>query len=349
MSRIHTTITNSIISKVEQIYRIWWVIEHADIVPEWQQKLKQVARLRSGVYSTKIEGNQISYLDAEKLLSGHKIHARARDEQELTNYMKVLDYIESKEWNASITEKDIFKIHQLTTHKILDPVHHNRWRNQANAVYNEWWWIVYLPPDWKDVPKLIKELLDFVNSQKEISVIIRAWLLHHWFVIIHPFIDGNGRTARALTQLFLYQNGFNTKKYFSLEEYYDNDLANYYEAIFVGNSFYTANDQGIDSVRFVEYFLSGLWHELNHLKNTITSIQKDEYFEQKLMIARLNNRQVHLCAYIKEHLSVTTQELLKQYNVSLATLKRDLSILQKHGIIMSVWFGKTTRYEPISK
>lgn len=349
MSQIHTTITNSIISKIEQIYRIWWVIEHADIVPKRQQKLKHVARLRSGVYSTKIEGNQISYLDAEKLLSGQNIHARARDEQELNNYMKVLDYIESKEWNASITEKDIFKIHQLTTHKILDPIHHHRRRNQANAVYNEWWWIVYLPPDRKDVPKLIKELLDFINSQQDVSVIIRAWLLHHWFVIIHPFIDGNGRTARALTQLFLYQNGFNTKKYFSLEEYYDNDLANYYEAIFIWNSFYSVQQVWIDSTKFVEYFLSWLEHELNHLKNTITSIQQDEHFEQKLMMARLSNRQIHICTYITEHLSVTSKELLGQYNISLATLKRDLTTLQKHWIIVSVWFGKATTYEPTIK
>lgn len=69
---IHFNITNSIISKIEQIYRIWWVIENAHIVPERQQKLKQIARLRSGVYSTKIEVNRIFYADAEKLPVGEK-------------------------------------------------------------------------------------------------------------------------------------------------------------------------------------------------------------------------------------------------------------------------------------
>lgn len=106
-------------------------------MPERQQKLRQIARLRSGVYSTKIEGNRISYADAEKLLAGENIKARPRDEKELKNYMKVLDYIESRESDNTITEKDIFKIHQLTTKNILDPIHHNRRRNQANAVYNE--------------------------------------------------------------------------------------------------------------------------------------------------------------------------------------------------------------------
>jgi Fic family protein len=347
MLNLYFTITNPIIAKIEQIYRIWWVIEHAHIVPEREQKLKQIARLRSWVYSTKIEWNRISYVQAEKLLAWEKIKARSRDETELKNYMKVLDYIESRESAKTITEKDVFKIHQLTTKNILDSSHHNRWRNQANAIYNEWWWIVYLPPDWKDVPRLMWELLSFIDTQKDISVIIRAGLLHHWFVVIHPFIDGNGRTARALTQLFLYQNGFNTKKYFSLEEYYDSDLSNYYEAIFIGNDFYSADKKKINSTKFVEYFLSWLEHELQHLKKTIESIKDDEQFENTLIMARINNRQVHISAYIKEKLSVTAKELLTEYNVSLATIKRDLDLLVRNWIITSVWFGKSTRYEPI--
>lgn len=346
MQKITYTINNAILSHIEHIYRIWWVIENAHIVPKRQAKLKQIARLRSWVYSTKIEWNNISYTQAQKILAWEK-QARTRDEQELRNYMKVLDYIESRESAQTITEKDIFKIHQLTTKHILDSVHHNKRRNAANAVYNDWWEIVYLPPDWKDVPKLMAALLAFINTQKDCPTIIRAWLLHHWFVIIHPFIDGNGRTARALTQLFLYQNGFNTKKYFSLEEYYDTDLKNYYKAIFIGNDFYSAQKKSIDSTKFVEYFLSGLEHELQHLKRMIENIQNDEQFEYKLMLASLNNRQIHISAYIKEHLSVTTKEILGVYNVSLATVKRDLQVLIKHGIITSTGFGKTTRYEPV--
>ena len=87
-------------------------------MPERQQKLIQIARLRSGVYSTKIEGNRITFAEAEKLLAGEDIKARPRDEKELKNYMKVLDYIESRESDHTITEKDIFKIHQLTTKHI---------------------------------------------------------------------------------------------------------------------------------------------------------------------------------------------------------------------------------------
>jgi len=73
-----------------------------------------------------------------------------------------------------------------------------------------------------------------------------------------------------------------------------------------------------------------LEHELEHLKKTIESIKDDEQFENKLIIARLNNRQVHISAYIKEKLSITAKELLTQYNVSLATIKRDLDLLVRN-------------------
>lgn len=338
--------TNKIIHEIETIYRIWWVIENAKIVPEWEQKLKHIARLRSWVYSTKIEWNRITYAEAERMLRWEKIEARPRDEQELKNYIQVLDYIESQEHKKEITEQDIFWIHQLTTKNVLDSVHHKRRRNQANAVYNEWWWIVYLPPDRKDVPTLIGKMLEYINNNSDISVLVRAALLHHWFVIIHPFIDGNGRSARALTQLFLYQNGFNTKKYFSLEEYYDSDLANYYEAIFIGNDFYSAQQLWIDSTIFVEFFLWWLSHELKYLKKQIESIVSDASRAHILEDAVLNNRQIHIATTIKEQWSMTSQDLLKLFNVSIATIKRDLLKLIDTWLIEKKWTTKSARYEP---
>ncbi len=128
MKNITFKITNSIISKLE--YRVWWVIENAHIVSERQAKLKQIARLRSGVCSTKIECNRKSLMHKLKnFLLEKKSKPDQETKKELKNYMKILDYIEPREFDNTITEKDIFKIHQLTTKNILDPVHHNRRRN----------------------------------------------------------------------------------------------------------------------------------------------------------------------------------------------------------------------------
>ncbi len=343
---INYKITNSMIAKIETIRSIRWVIENAKIVPEWQQKLKKIARLRSAVFSTKIEWSQIDLEWAQEILDGKTTKARPRDKQELLNYMTVLDYIESREKGNSITEKDIFNIHALTTKEILAEWLQNKYREQQNAIYNKSGWIVYMPPEWKDVPKLMSDLLNFINIQKEISPIIRAGILHHWFVIIHPFIDGNWRTARALTQLFLYQNGFNTKKFFSLEEYYDTDLKHYYESINIWTNFYTSLDKKIESTKFVEYFLSGLEYELTQLKKHIEAIKEDESFEKKLEKAGLTNRQIHFVVFIKEKGRVKSSDFLKKFDISPTTLKRELQILKEKWLINVFWTGKTTTYGP---
>ena len=185
--------------------------------------------MRSSVYSTRIEGNTLTLNEAQKLLKGEKVEARERDKKELKNYLSALDYIESVADKKKLTENNIFTIHKIITKSFLSMGLQNKYRDQQNAIYDQKG-IVYMPPEWKDVKSLMDQLLEFVSTKKEISPLIRAALLHHYFVIIHPFVDGNGRSARSLTQLFLYQNGFNTKKYFSLEEYYDKDLKNYYKA-----------------------------------------------------------------------------------------------------------------------
>jgi Fic family protein len=339
-------ITNSMVARLEKIHAVWGVIENAQIVPHWEQKLIKIARLRSGVFSTRIEGNQINLEEAELFLKGKPIKARERDKQELKNYLSVLDYIEKEEAKKHVTEEHIFKIHNLTTRKFLSRGLKNKYRQQQNAIYKKDGSIVYMPPAHQDVAKLMKSLLTFMNLQVEISPLIRAAILHHWFVIIHPFVDGNGRTARALTQLFLYQNGFNTKKYFSLEEYYDQDLENYYQALNIGGNFYTAMEKGIKSTKFIEYFLGGVLAELDGLKQKIASIKEEELFENTLIEAKISNRQIHLMLFIKEKRRVKSSDFLKKFRLSLPTIKRELKSLTEKGLIKAEGKGKSTYYEP---
>lgn len=342
---IHYKITDKIIASIENIRSIWWVIENASIVPEWEQKLKKIARLRSWVFSTRIEWSKITLEEATDLVDGKDILARPRDKKELENYLKVLDYIETKENEKQITHKDIFAIHKLTTKDILSLGLQNKYREQQNAVYNANGGIVYMPPEFSDVPKFMDELLDFINTKKEISPLIRAGLLHHYFVIIHPFIDWNGRTSRALTQLFLYQNWFNTKKYFSLEEYYDNDLNNYYKAINIGTDFYTIFEKWIDSTYFLEYFLRGIEVELNNLKKQISEIKQDDLFEIKLKDLGLTNRQLHIVLFTKENSKTQMKDYLEKFDFGRTTIKRELQVLLDKWVMEMIWTWKLVYYK----
>ena len=80
------------------------------------------------------------------------------------------------------------------------------------------------------VPKMMRDLVEWINNSiiEEISPVIITGASHYEFVSIHPFLDGNGRTARTLATLILYKSGYDTKRLFSSEEYYDQDLAGYW-------------------------------------------------------------------------------------------------------------------------
>lgn len=342
---INYKITDRIIASIESIRSIWWVIENASIVPEWEHKLKKIARIRSWVFSTRIEWSKITLQEATDLLDGKDILARPRDKQELENYLKVLDYIEKQENEKQITHNDIFNIHKLTTKDILSPGLQNKYREQQNAIYNASGWIVFMPPEWKDIPKLMDDLLNFINTKKEVSPLIRAGILHHYFVIIHPFVDGNWRTARALTQLFLYQNWFNTKKYFSLEEYYDNDLNNYYKAINIWTNFYTSLEKWIDSTYFLEYFLKWIEIELNNLKKQISQIKDDDVFSSNLKKLDLTNRQLHIALFTKENWKAQMKDYLAKFNIGRTTIKRELQILIDKWVLESVGSWKLLYYK----
>lgn len=98
--------------------------------------------------------------------------------------------------------------------------------------------IVYLPPEAQDVPLLMKELVHWINEapKLDIPVPLIAAIAHYQFVTVHPYYDGNGRTARLLATLILHQGGYDLKGIYCLEEYYAKELSAYYQAVSIGPS-----------------------------------------------------------------------------------------------------------------
>ena len=116
-----------------------------------------------------------------------------------------------------------------------------------------------MPPEAKDVPILMKEFVNWINTTNDIPVPIKAAIIHYQFVTIHPYFDGNGRTARLLTSLALHKGGYDLKGIYSLEEYYAKDLQGYYEAIAIGKShnYYLGRAES-DITKWIEYFVNGM-------------------------------------------------------------------------------------------
>ncbi len=122
--------------------------------------------------------------------------------------------------------------------------------------------VIYLPPRAKDVPALMMALVEWINqslSAEELPAPIVAALAHIQFATIHPYLDGNGRTARLLTTLILHQSGYGLKGIYNLEEYYTRNLQGYYQALAVGESHnYYEGRAEADVTGFVAFFCGGM-------------------------------------------------------------------------------------------
>ena len=125
-----------------------------------------------------------------------------------------------QEWPA--TEETIRHLYALVVKGILLPAESGQYRRVSVVVgvpaTGE---IVYQSPDWGDVPELVADLVAWLNSSEAAALmpVLEAGIAHYELVRIHPFVDGNGRTARALATLILAQRSFDTKRFFALDEY----------------------------------------------------------------------------------------------------------------------------------
>ena len=105
----------------------------------------------------------------------------------------------------------------------------------------------------------MQNLLIWLQQKDLVSCPILAAIAHYQFATIHPYYDGNGRTARLLTTLILHLGGYGLKGLYSLEEYYARNLPAYYAAISVGPSHnYYLGREAADITDWIEYFIGGM-------------------------------------------------------------------------------------------
>lgn len=185
---------------------------------------------------------------------------------------------------------------------------------------------IYTPPPAHDVPIMMAELVDFLSSEGDTHPVLVGGIAQFQLVHIHPFLDGNGRTSRLLSTLYLYRVGYDFKRLFTISEYYDRDRPAFYRAI------QGVREAGMDMTGWLEFFVDGLSTQLAEVRERgEQAIRKDVIIKDH----NLSDRQALALSHILVHGRVSIQGFERlSTRVSRRTLQRDLKVMIDKGLII---------------
>jgi len=335
-------ITTKINKSLAEVERVRGFLDAIKIKEEWFSAVQKETLILETHYSTHIEGTALTLEQAIKILSGKEVRGvRPDDKKELLNYKKAMDFVSTYLGREDpVTEGLIREIHKTLVKDVrggqADP---GRYRKIQNYVVNSRTKeIIYTPPPPLEVPYLMREFTQWLNKDKGISDILIAGIAQFQFVHIHPFLDGNGRTARLLSTLILYKTGYDFKRLFTLSEYYDRDRPSYYKAI------QSVRDNNMDMTFWLEYFVEGLRAQMNQIKQKGERIIKYNSVLQKANTMGLKGRQIIALKFIIQNQTVSRSQYVEKFKVSLRTANYDLNLLENKGLIKRIGIGRAIKY-----
>ncbi len=334
--------THKIVNNLVEIASAREIVLNSYLVPKWEVSLRKDALIRATHASTAIEGNPLTIEEVSQLAQGRKIMAARKAELEVLNYLRVLENIEKYQEQGKITEKIILKLHKDISKEILEkPEYEGRYRELqvyvGNRVTGK---VVFMPPPPEDVPKLMNEFIEWINSDNSyhLDPVIVAGVSHYEFVRIHPFIDGNGRTARALATLILNLQKFDIKKFFALDDYYDSDRTAYYKALD------SVNSTTLDLTQWLEYFTNGVLISITKVKEKVLRLSLEKHKKDSKGQIPLTERQMKLIEYLQQNGRITAGDAAKMFEITRQAALKELTKLVKLEIIKLEGKGRGAYY-----
>ncbi|MBI2021310.1 Fic family protein [Candidatus Daviesbacteria bacterium] len=349
------SITNSILRNIGVIDASREIILNAPLIPAWEAKFRKEAMERTVHHGTHLEGNKLSEEEVKDVLDGKEVFARDRDVQEVINYRNVLKFIDTISAQIGpgrpyiFTLETILEIHRLVTERILDPESSGKFRIRQVVIKNtKTGQISYTPPPAAEVPFLMEDLVNWINidETKDLHPVIKAGVIHYELSRIHPFVDGNGRTARSVATLVMFLDGYDIRKFFSFEEYFDENPMEYYLTLQAVSNQLVLDNHERDLTPWLEYFVQGVAIELNRVKEQVKRISADARVKDKLgEQVELNERQMLIMEYLHRHKRMQNRDFRKIFpDYSDDTVLRELKFLKQKGLVKKLGGTKKAMY-----
>ena len=235
---IKVTLTNDILKKISVIDENRFSVRSVELPAITKNRLRKNSKKKSSYASNKIEGNPLTEKQAEEAIESDPHKHFLKPEQEVRNYFLALNLLEEK-----LKQKEVFSKEMILEVQALVEKGASKEKIGLRgamppgvlfAVYDsETGRPEYIPPEYIDIPELLDELVEYVTTTDDHPLIIAA-VVHYQLVTIHPFEDGNGRTARLMSGYILDYYGYGFQGIGSLEEYFAYDPDEYYESLQMG-------------------------------------------------------------------------------------------------------------------
>lgn len=343
------TITSKIAAALMRIEAARQAVEDLPITPSVLATLRETARLFSTHYSTMIEGNRLTQEQVSQVIE-HRGHfpGRERDEKEVLGYYAALERVEQlAAARGPVSEKELQTLHALVMSGGAKRIKPTPYRDGQNVIRDaRSRKIVYLPPEAKDVPELMTDLLVWLKTPKppDLPFPIRAAIAHYQFATIHPYYDGNGRTARLLTTWILHLGGYGLKGLYSLEEYYARDLRAYYEALTVGPSHnYYEGRASANITKWVDYFCAGMAESFESVKRRAAEAAATGVPDGAPGLRQLDPRRRRALDLFRLSDSITSRDIEKMFGISQRMARHILSEWAREDFLIVLDPAKKTR------
>ena len=186
----------------------------------------------------------------------------------------------------------------------------------------------------------MKDLIDYMNSETEEDYLIKAGIVHLWFVILHPFDDGNGRIARALTDMMLARSDDSKFRFYSMSSQIQKNRKSYYAIL-------EKTQKGtMDITNWLVWFLKNLLIAIQSSGEITNNVLKRSEFWQKNANIVFNERQIKVLNRFMDNFegNLTTTKWAKMCNCSQDTATIDINELIAKKILKRIGKGRSTHY-----
>ena len=335
-------VTPRVLHALEEIERQSWLVENMLIMPKHHAWIRREVQVRRAAGTTQIEGARLDEKEVSKLVGRQSSSNLTEDERANLNAIEAYEFVDylSDQADIPIDELVIRQLNRYIMKGAAETLTPGVYRRGQNRVGN------FTPPDQGDVPALMRSFALWLREDVNVHPVLKAGVAHIHLVAIHPFWDGNGRTARALATLLLQRSQFGFKKLLSIESDLFALWDEYRSAIerTLGDQFMS----GYDATQWLEFFASMMQAHARQVTGRLTDWHRimREFYDDMAHFG-ITERQIEGLAFALNSGTIARSDYIEITGVSPVTASRDLEVLVQQGLLVPEGKTRARIYRPV--